>query len=154
MNCRYKYTEQQLRDAIASSSSKHEALIKLGVVAEGGNYRVVNKAIKRYNIDISHMIKKGWSKGKTIGPKRPITDYLSNKYSIQSHPLRKRLISEGYKSHRCENCDLTKWLEKPIPLELDHINGNHEDNSLHNLRLLCPNCHSTTSTYRGKNKKS
>jgi 5-methylcytosine-specific restriction endonuclease McrA len=44
-------------------------------------------------------------------------------------------------------------MEKPAPIELDHINGNHHDNRLENLRILCPNCHAQTDTYRGKNKK-
>lgn len=41
---------------------------------------------------------------------------------------------------------------QPIPLELDHIDGNHQNNALQNLRLLCPNCHALTPTFRDKNK--
>lgn len=53
----------------------------------------------------------------------------------------------------CYECKLTEWCGKNIPLELDHIDGSHNNNSLDNLRLLCPNCHAQTETYRGKNKK-
>ena len=68
--------------------------------------------------------------------------------------MRKRLIIEGLKNHRCECCGLSEWLEEPIPLELDHIDGDHYNNMLENLKILCPNCHAKTPTYRGKNKKN
>lgn len=62
----------------------------------------------------------------------------------------KRLLieSQGYK---CDECSISEWHSKPITLELEHIDGNNRNNSLDNLRLLCPNCHSQTSTFRGKN---
>lgn len=69
----------------------------------------------------------------------------------QSNKLRKRLLSSGIKDHKCEMCGMSAWLGAPIPLELDHINGNKHDNRLPNLRIICPNCHATTDTYRGKN---
>ena len=46
---------------------------------------------------------------------------------------------------------MTEWNGLPIPLELDHINGRRDDNRLENLRLICPNCHAQTPTYRGRN---
>lgn len=56
------------------------------------------------------------------------------------------------RGNKCEICNLTKWREKDIVMILDHIDGNSEDNSLKNLRLICPNCDSQTSTYKGRNK--
>lgn len=55
--------------------------------------------------------------------------------------------------HKCESCNLEEWLGNKIPLELDHINGVNNDNRIENLRILCPNCHALTPTYRGKNIK-
>jgi len=52
---------------------------------------------------------------------------------------------------KCHNCGITKWKGVEIPLELDHINGDSTNNSIDNLRLLCPNCHSITPTWRGRN---
>jgi len=49
---------------------------------------------------------------------------------------------------KCLLCGLNEWLEKPIKLEFDHIDGNHYDNARENVRYLCPNCHSQTPTYR------
>lgn len=149
----YKYSEQQLRDAIQKSTSIRQTLIALGMAGKGGNYRVINKAIIKYNIDISHFTGKGWSKNKHFGPKRKIEDYLNNNQTIQSYKLKNRLIKEHILEEKCIYCNLTSWLGSKIPLELDHINGNHSDNNLSNLRLLCPNCHSFTDTYRGKNAR-
>ena len=59
------------------------------------------------------------------------------------------LINE--RGHNCENCGLSKWLDKPITLELEHIDGNNQNNVKENLKLLCPNCHSFTETWKGKN---
>jgi len=76
--------------------------------------------------------------------------YLSNDRSITSHKLKLRLIEEGYKEHRCECCNLTEWLNEPIPIELHHINGDRFNNNLDNLQILCPNCHSKTDNNSGK----
>lgn len=84
----------------------------------------------------------------------PIEVYLSNKKYIQSDSLKKRLIKENYKDHRCEKCGLTEWQDNPIPLELHHKDGNRFNNALDNIELLCPNCHALTENYRGKGCKS
>ena len=66
--------------------------------------------------------------------------------------IKRRLFAEGLKDEKCEMCGISEWLGYKIGLELDHINGNSYDHRIDNLRILCPNCHATTSTYRGKNK--
>jgi len=81
----------------------------------------------------------------------PLSEILVKDSIYQSNKLRKRLIKAGLKSHQCETCGLVEWLGSPIPLELDHINGDKHDNRLPNLRIICPNCHALTDTYRGKN---
>ena len=153
MNNRYSYTEQELRESVKTSTSIRQVLSKLNIVAAGGNYQTTNKRIKKLNIDTSHFTGQAWNKGQTIGPKRSIEYYLTENSHHQSHKLKGRLITEGLKEHKCECCGITEWNGKPAPIELDHINGNHHDNRLENLRILCPNCHAQTDTYRGKNKK-
>lgn len=147
----YKYTEEELRKAVKTSLSMRQTLMKLGVAAYGGNYDVLKKAIKHFRLNTSHFTGQAWNKGKS-SPKRKTKEYLSNKYPITSHKLRLRLLKEGVFKHQCSHCNRSKWMNMPIPLELDHIDGNNKDNSLDNLRLLCPNCHALTPTYRGKNK--
>lgn len=150
---RYKYTETQLRDAISSSLSIAQVLSKLGIIAAGGNYHTIKLRIRKLNIDTSHFKSQGWNKGLKFPDKtRPISEYLNNERAIGSDRLRRRLIREGLFQPCCAMCNLANWLGNPIPLELDHINGNRIDNVIENLRLLCPNCHALTPTYRGRNR--
>lgn len=74
-------------------------------------------------------------------------EYLYKGSLINSSKLSKKLLSEGIKERKCETCGLTEWLGKEIPLELHHINGDHFDNRLENLKILCPNCHAQTDNY-------
>jgi Zn finger protein HypA/HybF involved in hydrogenase expression len=82
-----------------------------------------------------------------------IDDYLKDGSTVSSHRLKQEILKVGLKEHKCENCGLNEWLGNPIPIELDHINGKNNDNRLVNLKILCPNCHALTPTYRGRNKK-
>jgi len=70
-----------------------------------------------------------------------------------THSTKLQLINLGLLVNHCAICGLNEWQGKPISLHLDHIDGNATHNVLANLRVLCPNCHSQTSTYCGKNKK-
>lgn len=70
----------------------------------------------------------------------------------QSYGLKKKLLKNGVFQNKCSVCGLDEWLGVPINCELDHVNGNKHDHSIENLRMLCPNCHSQTNTFRGKNK--
>jgi len=149
-----KYTEEQFIDAVKSSTSIRQVLSKLGLKEAGGNYSITKTRIKNLGLDTSHFKGQAWNKGKKLGPRKSVKELLTNdrKYPYQSHKLKNRLLQEGIKVHQCECCGITEWREKPTPLELDHINGINYDNRLENLRLLCPNCHAQTDTYRGRNK--
>ncbi|MGB7338353.1 MAG: HNH endonuclease signature motif containing protein, partial [Phototrophicaceae bacterium] len=63
---------------------------------------------------------------------------------------RRRILLET-REYKCEICGLSEWLNQPIPLELDHIDGDPDNNVESNLRLICPNCHALTDTYKGAN---
>lgn len=74
-------------------------------------------------------------------------EYLNSTY-IKSSVLKEKLIKEGYKENKCESCGITSWLGKDIVLELHHKNGNHYDNDINNLQILCPNCHSIQESHK------
>ena len=86
-----------------------------------------------------------------LRPAQPLAEILVAGRLVNSAKLRKRLIAEGLKEEQCEMCGRRAWMGEPIPLELEHTNGQRGDNRFENLRLLCPNCHSFTPTYRGRN---
>jgi hypothetical protein len=90
-----------------------------------------------------------------VSPKIPLPDIIEKgKYPhYQSFKLKNRIINEGVKKNVCETCGCTSWQGKQINLELHHADGNRQNHMLNNLKLLCPNCHSQTDTYRAKNKK-
>jgi hypothetical protein len=106
-------------------------------------------------LDVSHWTGKAHLRGKAClhRPKRPLALLLRHGSAYHSNKLRRRLISEGVFLPRCASCGLEQWLGKAIPLELDHIDGDRENNELPNLRIVCPNCHALTPTYRGRNKR-
>jgi hypothetical protein len=146
------YTKKEFIEAVKTSHSIRQVLLKLGLNPKGGGgYRSFHQATKDFKVDTSHFKGQGWNKGKFI-PRRSTKDYLSNKFIISSYKLKKRLMKEGLLKPRCSNCGRTKWLGNLIPLNLDHIDGNHYNNNLSNLRLLCPNCHALTSNFAGRNK--
>jgi hypothetical protein len=150
-------SDEELTQIVAESFSLAEVLRRLDLRLAGGNYAVLKQRIKELNLDTSHFTGKLWLKGK----KNHATRYraleeilVKDSTYVSTHNLRQRLIAEGIFEHRCVSCGLAEWLERPIPLEIDHVNGDRRDNRLDNLRLLCPNCHALTTTYRGKNKKA
>ena len=105
-----------------------------------------------------------WRKCKILGlafkmggknEKIPLQEILEGFHPYyQTLKLKKRLIKENIFENKCLNCSITTWNDKEIILHLDHINGDSSDHRISNLRLLCPNCHSQTDTWCGRNKRS
>lgn len=67
--------------------------------------------------------------------------------------LKKRLLREGLLTEACDDCGITEWRDRPLSLALHHVNGDPHDNRLENLQLLCPNCHSQTENFAGRNRR-
>lgn len=150
-----RWTDEQLREAAANSTNFAEVIRALGLVPAGGNYDQVQRRIRELTIDTSHFKTKGWNAGKRFKTLPiPLDVVLVANRPTSSHGLKLRLFAARLKKRECELCG---WAEMStdgrIPLELDHINGDKNDNRLDNLRILCPNCHSLQPTHRGLNQR-
>ena len=83
----------------------------------------------------------------------PLSEILEGKHpQYSTGHLKRKILKKQILENVCSECGITEYNDKPIVLQLDHINGKSKDHTLKNLRLLCPNCHSQTDTWCGKNK--
>lgn len=136
----------QIINAIKSGSSINNVLHKLGLSAVGSNYQKVRNIIKAYHIDISHF------KPKTTDTYTDEQAFTKDS-SCGRCSIRNRLIKYNKIPYTCAICGLSPmWNGAKLTLVLDHINGIHNDNRLTNLRFLCPNCNSQTTTFAGRNR--
>lgn len=200
---RRRYTDDQLREAVAASRTMREVCTALGLVPRGGNYETVRREIARLGLDAEHLrvrpsalrpddtVRAAAARSPDLSAllaelelrptvvhrrrlrrqlahlgialvddlgdeptpraRAPLSELLVAGRLVSTAKLRRRLVEEGVFAAACAMCGRDRWAAQPIPLELDHINGDRWDNRLRNLRLLCPNCHATTPTYRGRN---
>jgi Zn finger protein HypA/HybF involved in hydrogenase expression len=92
-----------------------------------------------------------WAKGKTFTPNE---DVFKEDSCYSNEMVKQRIVNQNLLEYKCVKCGIDSWQGESIVLDLDHINGNNRDNRLQNLRYLCPNCHSQTDTYKGRNKNT
>ena len=145
--------KEEIQEKVNGCNSMCDVLAAFGYKRTSGSMAAVMKQIiEEYNIDISHF--KPYYRGLSR-PKYTLEEVLvPNSSYTNIERLKIRILKAGLLQYECENCgNQGEWNGKPLTLQLDHKNGDHSDHSLENLRFLCPNCHSQTETFSGKNAK-
>ena len=141
-----KYSQEELQTIITNSYSYREVAKQIGYQEDGGSgIAAVKEMIEKCQFDISHFTGQLWNKGKVNEEK-----YYDGNALSRGQALRDLII---LRSHRCEKCGLSEWQGQKIPLEVHHKDGDHLNNEMKNLELLCPNCHAQTENYRSKNRR-
>jgi hypothetical protein len=141
-----EYSKEELVEIIGCCKNISEVINTMKINSYYHKY--LSKFIKENNIDISH-----------FSSKHRITYNIQdalckNGMNIHSGTLKRYLLNVVCIENKCSICsNPPEWNNKPLSLQLDHINGDHYDNRVENLRLICPNCHSQTETYTGRNLK-
>ena len=136
-------TNEQFIEAVKNSISISETLKALNIRTT--NYRLFHSTAKELNVSTIHFLGQKHMKGKTNDVRKiKLSEILIKNSTYGSHKLKLRLIKEGVFKNQCSICNILLWQGKQLSLHLDHINGIHIDNTITNIRLLCPNCHSQT----------
>lgn len=152
-NTQLRHTEERLRELVACSKSVSEVVRRLGINPVGGNQAHIGRRIAALSIDTSHFLRAPQTRRKgPLGSRLMLGSPEDGR--IPGARLRRELLVAGL-PEVCAECGThPEWQGLPLRLEVDHLNGDWWDNRLENLRLLCPNCHSVTDTYRGRKPRS
>jgi len=152
-------TKEDLEKAVGDSRSYAEVLRKLGFNNHEGR-RKVRRLINESNLDISHFKGQSWAKGKKGLRRHTKETFVEEVLKVNGRGwntdnMKLCILEFELLENKCAECGSgPEWSGKILVLQIDHINGERQDNRLENLRILCPNCHSQTSTYCGrKNRK-
>jgi Zn finger protein HypA/HybF involved in hydrogenase expression len=155
------WTDEQLKEAVATSFSYSEVLRKLKLKFAGGTHAAIKQKVKWLKLNVSHFTGSSWCRGEKYRQTllkrntRTLEEILVKDSTYQSGAkLKKRLVTAGILKDICCQCgNEGVWCGQALTLQLDHKNGDRTDHRLENLRVICPNCHSQTPNFAGRNAK-
>lgn len=149
---KYDWSKKHLEETIKNANCWFDWLRLLDIPTRGCNYRTLKSKSILYNIDVSHFNYK-YSRthnGKRVLKNRSNEEIFNDHIPIKTASVKKEYIERILKTTHCELCGITEWNGKDIVFQLHHKDGNHKNNNIENLILLCPNCHSQTDNYANK----
>lgn len=147
-------SKNEMQKLLNESSSFVEVLEKLGLCGHSGNHRTLKERIKldSLNTEILKAKRAELIRQSSIKKKIPLSKIMVENSSYGTNHLKSRLIKEGILKFACERCgNKGEWMGQKLTLQLEHKNGKSKDHRLENICFLCPNCHSQTETYSGRN---
>lgn len=149
--------KEKFEEIVSNSCTLADILRSLSLTPEAGNYKTLKARLKTETINVTHLAigRLDANRGRRFNrEKLPLSEVLVEHSTYTRKTLKNRLLNEGLLRNECYKCgQLPMWDGTNLVLVLDHINGESDDNRIENLRMLCPNCNSQTSTFCGKNKK-
>lgn len=151
----YKLSDEQFVELLKNSSTIAEVLFKLGYSVKGNSWGFAKIRQRMSDLNLDGSILKGRSPITKYNKLHKInaSDILKSNCKHNRNVLRRYVIKNQLIPYKCAICGCTEWQGRTLSLELDHINGINNDNRIENLRFLCPNCHSQTSTYGSRNQQ-
>lgn len=151
----YKLSDEQFVELLKNSSTIYEVLFKLGYSVKGNSWGFAKVKQRMSDLNLDGSIFKGKSPITKYGTLHKVnaSDILKPNCKHARSVLRRYVIKNNLIPYRCAICGCVEWQGRTLSLELDHINGINNDNRIENLRFLCPNCHSQTTTYGSRNQQ-
>lgn len=148
------WKDEDFIEFVKTSNTLTEVSKKLGLSNFGANSKTIKKYIKILNLDTSHFLsKEAILKSARAKINKMSDEDLFSINSIDRKYIKKRILTNNLIPYVCQRCGINSWDGEKLSLHLDHINGVNNDNNISNLRFLCPNCHSLTESYCGKQLK-
>lgn len=142
------YNKEELENILSISTSYSDFLNRINYAKSSSNYKYTKNYLDKLGIDYSIVERIRWT------TKERGLEVFTNNSNYNTKSLKSKLLKYNLLNYECSICgNKGQWLNKSLSLHLDHIDGINNNNELSNLRFLCPNCHSQTDTYSGKNKK-
>ncbi len=144
--------EKMVAEIVPKCNSLNHVCTTLGLKSVAYYYDKIKNIIANHNLNTDHFGKMGI---KTRPNTLKNNDFFKKRDTkISGNDIFKHLLNETNREYKCEVCGVTEWNNKPLRLQVHHINGDNTDNRLENLQLLCPNCHSQTDNFARKNLKN